>query len=494
MRHVFSRPISLLLVASCLLPLVGCGDDSQTGGAGGGGGGDEGGGGASSTTARYVSGTRLKVSVSRAGDAEQFAYITDTTLGVTCEPFDDGSETRCFPSSASAIQYQDAACTEPVLVHFTPTCGESTVPAYTTEYSYEPNGCGASAAQALAVGEEVASPPSELFLKDPTGCLSVGPPGTEVTLYELSPVDPSELVTLEQVFEPRGDELEAVYYESADGFRVIQSAARDTARERECRATLIEGQSVCAPPAAYGYAPSFADPACTDENAAGAFNYQTSCGKPDFAYVDLAPPGSCSSDLALFAAGEDVAEAYVDLGGGCSPLGSEGYDTALLGAAVPSSELPSVEQVDEGTGAVRARGFHAAGAPLDLNTQWVTEQGIPCYPYPFPDGVVRCGPPTLGYVPAVGGRFADDACSQPVVLLPNNCLSDSLEHAVVAGDGPCGGLEPHALGPAHDGPVYIEGGAGGCVMEAAQPDFVARIVGEASPYSDFVEISVEQLD
>ncbi|MBL8741190.1 MAG: hypothetical protein JNK04_08855, partial [Myxococcales bacterium] len=106
----------LALAAS---PLAACGDDTAAGGGGGGVGGEGGGASADPLEMRWTSGSRLKIKVQRAGDAEQFAGVHDVELDAPCVilPAGDGS-LRCVPSGQARVVYTDPDCTDAVATYY----------------------------------------------------------------------------------------------------------------------------------------------------------------------------------------------------------------------------------------------------------------------------------------------------------------------------------------------------------------------------------------
>ncbi len=478
--------------------LLACGDDTASGGAGGsGGGGGEGGG--SVTSQRYQSGSRLKVVVSRSGDAEQFSHVIDSELAdVRCEPLiaEDGA-IRCVPYGNGEVFYLDAACTQPVMVHFPNTCADGGPTSYVSAYEYAQEGCGVSlTARSYRAGSAITSPPATVFQKDPTSCYETTVGGE---LYELEELGADELVALDEVTEPRGDDLELRFYESDDGFRLMQSAPRDVARNVECYPGELGSATVCVPSAPSGKKPAYSDDTCTTEVASGAVSYESGCSKPTLSYVSEPDSADmCTSTSHVFEVGADSAEAYGLFGPeNCSLLGGVDTEYALLGAQIPDDDFPAVEQVDEGTGPIRLRTHYAAGGPITPYGQWVTDGGAPCYPYAFADGEVRCGPPTRAFVPPPEGTryFADDACTELLVEIYDDPCFDvsALGFAVVAGGGQCGGFDVRVLGEAHSGAIFTQSGGPACFPATATDSAAYHRVGEPAPLDQFGLITTETL-
>lgn len=485
--------------------LLGCGDDTGTGGAGATGGagsgagatgagdvGGAGGAGGGASTSSMQSGTRLKVKVQRAGDADTYWSLYDAELATECSPqtgFD--AKLRCYPSGNGYVGYMDAACTQPVASAYVGPCSPD-LPAYATETVYSTGGaCSSSySTRAYAVGAEVATMSPFYALVDGV-CTDQG---LVEVLYAATPVDDASLVEISEVDEPRGADLAARLWTSADGMRLAQFSARDVGRSAECLPLRLSDQERCAPAgAAYVSAPAFADAACSSELTNGIALGTLGCPTPTVATrYETTPQTACESQVAVFEVGAPLADAFRPDENGCNSLAG-GSSLFEVGAQVPDASFPGLDRVALGAGSVKAVHHQVGGEDVVSPSQFVLADGSPCFPYAFPDGVRRCGPPTIAFVPPeLGARFyADASCTQLIVGLYDSCPTpDSVDYAVLAVDTPgCGALEPHVLGAEHPGDIFIKMGAGACAAAPRDPLQVYRAVGAVAPTTDFVEVT-----
>ncbi len=486
------------LLATILLPglcfLTACGDD---GGTGAGGAGASGGGGAGGGAAipRYVSGTRLKIRVQKAGDAEQYWEMYDSELGAACGPGlgTDGA-LRCMPSGyVGQVLYTDASCTQPVLQRSDIVCElDPAYGKYVTEARYDA-GCGVSSVmlRAFQVGADLTSPPATVYADDGVTCVAI--PGLAGEFAELAEVAPEAFAAFETVTEPRGDDLSVIYLQSADGARLIGDSPTDVARGLPCGPSPAGDGFVCLPGVTTGAKPAYSDETCSTEVAAGALAYDPACAKPTLA---TAPSSDvCSAERYLYQVGADTAESFTLYGENCGSLGAPGYAYAELGAEIPLSELPALEEVVEGTGPARVRTYRVDGAPATRAGIWISESGERCYPYLFPDGTTRCGPPTIAYAPANGGFFADAACTQRLVqTYEQPCDPGPPAYATVASAEACGGISPHFLGALHTGQLYYGDQVSGCSSSGSDPAATYYLVGDPAPVETFAAVEIVTLE
>jgi len=383
-----------------------------------------------------------------------------------------------------------------VMVHAPSACGDEGPASYISRYDYGQDACVFSlTTSTYRAGQGIASPPATIYVRDAESCYETTVTGD---FFELEEVSADELALIDETVEPRGDGLEVSFFESEDGFRLMRSALRDTVHEVACYPGALGDSRVCVPSVPSGWRPAFSDELCTTELSSGAVAYGQGCDKPTLAYVnEPAPPELCEYTAHIFQVGADTGPAYALFGPqSCGPLGEVDAEHALLGAQVPDSDFPALEQIDEGSGTVRLRADYAAGAPVTPYGQWVTESGAQCFAYAFSDGVTRCGPPTRAYVPPPeqARYFADAACTELLAeIYDDPCLDiATLEWAVVA-EGGCGGLAPHALGAQHSGAIFAQGGGTPCAPATPADAAVYFLVGAEASFDQFGAITTETL-
>lgn len=505
------RLSTLAWISTMGLSAAACGDGTSSGaggtnagGAGGAGaatatGGSGAGGAATNASPRYASGSRLKARVVRAGDAEAFREIFDDQLQLVCEPqLDPDGVLRCMPSdNVQAVVFRDAACSDAIVADaaLPPGCPGDPTPTYATAITVDASGCEpVFTARVYEVGAQLASPPATLYLRDGDSCVEIG--GTLEVFHELTKVPTSLFVPMEAVTEPRGPELTVTYLRSDDGFRLIEKLPIDSARGEHCLPLTLGTTLGCAPLRSFGITPAYSDMGCSVELGGGVVSYPTTCTKPDAVIASAAvPQDQCQPELHVYEVSADVPPAFVSYDGFCGPAGPPDASYAELSAQIPDDALPAFEYVDEGTGPIRFRTEYAGGAPITRNGEWYSSIGVPCSPYPFDDGITRCGPLPIARVDGEFRFYADAVCSQLLTQIPNDvCLPPgaSIEYAVVEGAEACAGSQPHLLGAAHTGPVYFQD-AVGCTEVPADPAVTYHLVGAAAPNSDFVEMTLVTL-
>lgn len=480
---------------------IGCGDDAGTGASGGGGAGsgaeaaggsggsDTGGaGGGTSESSTMKSGARLKIEVLRTGDADTFSTFFDAELATTCTPLKSlDDRLRCYPSRSAFVGYLDAACTQPVAYTQSSSCNPE-VPAFAVEsVPTHDDPCNPTYGQrALEVGDPL--PPATVYALSGSDCVEQG---VSDEIYEATPFDDEGLVEMDEVEESRGPDLAARLWTSGDGMRMVQFFARDVAGMRQCMPARFADRDRCRPiVAATVIAPAYSDGACSDEIPSGVATSFESCPTPAIAVrYDTSP--ECLSSVSFFDVGAELPAAYrVGDSATCQSLGGALHDA---GAQIPDEMFPSLDRLAVGTGAVKAIHYQVEGVDVVAPEQHELADGAPCYPYPFEDGVVRCGPPTFAYVPASGGQrlYADAACTQIVVGIREGCPApESMDYAVVGSElEGCATQQPHTLGAVHDGALYSKLGSNPCVGYSRAPSYVYRLVGEAAPNGEFMEVT-----
>lgn len=471
---------------------VGCGDDSTGPGGGGGGGG---GPNADPLESRYTSGSRLKIQVQRAGDAEIFNTVIDSQLDSPCfiEPASDDS-LRCVPSAAASVAYRDATCTDPVVTYYPSPCGDDGPGAYAARYELL-EGCAGYRSHVYAIGEEISPTPTTLYQLDGGNCYDMG---ASPRAFEVGDeLDVDAMVAIELVEAPRGDALTVQYFHSEDGFYLIGNPIHDVARDTDCHPQMIGSKNACAPFGDYVSTGYFSDAGCTTEGVIGGSS--TGCEQSSYA-VGTESPDGCETEYHVYEVGEALTAVYVDDGvGGCAELPGAFPNPHAIGAQVPDDDLPAVELATEGEGEVRVQAYQAAGLPIVAYGNFVTSDGELCFGYAIDGDTVRCAPPTVAYVSVEPNRFYSDAgCTDIVVqIYAGECEAPEPTAVVVASgvQGECTGTEGiYEVGASYTGTVYSHDVVSdACVEYPASDQYVYRQIGERIPNDSFVPVTIETL-
>jgi hypothetical protein len=230
----------------------------------------------------------------------------------------------------------------------------------------------------------------------------------------------------------------------------------------------------------------FSDPDCTE---ALAEHHGGACGiLPQFAVHYGAEFLECEGSAAdVYEIGDLLTDPqrHIDSADGCSAASftsERSYDTI----PVPHTTFLPVETAQRGEGRLRQEVRENADGQIlrashdYFDTEWDTH----CVPRRTEDGVWRCLP--HGLEPS---RFADDACTQPLIRDTDPCrdpviaMYSETPHACETR------YTAHALGATHEGPGYIALSEEDCVAaEADEEDAVYRLVGEALDPSEFVAL------
>jgi len=477
------------LACSCLtLALsfwgLGCGDDA---GAGGEGADDD------PLRLQFVSGSRLKIRVLQAGDAQRFNGVIDSELDSACYPAEaeDGS-LRCVPSGVARILYADAACTHGVATYYDGGCVDEGPGKYATRSLSSDDVCQpGTRTRVFEIGAELATPPTATFDKDYEGnCYETG--SVTTPMFELvAELAPEAMAPLEIVQAPRGEALTMPYYRGDDGFHLVGDYPHDIAHEIDCNPRQLGAVFACAPVGISGSFDNFSDAACTTAGVLGGL--PSGCEPPNIA-VATRIDDECSYEDHVYERGEALPAFYVEEGGNCVEGTNPSTIPYAVGAELPDSDFAAVELVVQGEGPVRLSVASVADAPISRFGYFVTSDGVVCYPFAFADGTVRCGPSTPDYVPAFGRFFSDSACSEILVSVGQNvCGEAAPELALVATGTPnsCVTWAVYAMGATHTGMVFVDDEVEGCIEIA--PDGPVNALGERIPDEEFVEITIETL-
>ncbi len=438
----------------------------------------------------FTVGTRLTPRFLDGGDGARVLFdFFDQELGTPCRfsPTTEGTY-RCVPSSP-------ATCS--VGPEF--TCGQA---AFSTGLDLD--ACGKRVATGVAQAPPGSPSPKPLHEFLVLTCVGSG----------IGPVADNLALPLESFV---GARLESV--DLAPGLAVHRLVANDGASVsfgfardgQPCTPTRFGGALRCLDASLaslthpYASVDLFVGPACTGDRAAFC---PVSCSAPrarlavvpadvdacpdEATYFEVAEDAPQVSELAQTGECFDVDEAYF----------AEYGRFARLGAEVPSSALPTLEQREiVGTGRLRVRavvgGGAAIGTPLAVVRSedlpfFDTELQTPCSAQLGSDGQLRCLPIAAPWA------YGDDQCTQVILgKAPDPCGGAEQSRFLPRNDGPreCGsGFAPTEVlerGEPYLGPVYGLGGNGACTTRPGS-DGEWFLPGAIHPLSDFVVVSLTE--
>ncbi|MBX3214030.1 MAG: hypothetical protein KF850_18490 [Labilithrix sp.] len=457
MRLIVSFGVASVLVLGAL---VACSSGEEGGAAppgadadaGGGGGGDaaasdapsgEGGPGAGDVRF-FESGTRVKVQSFRVDEGEYFRTFIDTDLGEPCtlRAIGDGSTAVCLPATAS-IAYSDPSCTTLV-----------------GKVSGEPAGyaIGPTETDACGIAKDITLYPigaaidtALIYVRDGADCLEqLADGGTVRALGAPLTVASGGIATFVAKREPASSALERVRWVSSDGAAVVVSSPYvDVGAQRECSATDVgapgaTGRRRCVPakqaihmgPALPGTGGPFTDGTCATPAARTAL--APACAAPDIVLRrrTVVPAVGCAeSYFTLAEVGSQITGTYSGSPGNCTTFTPPRTTMWSLGAEIPITTFPEIEDVLVGVGRVRAKIARSNGSTLSQVGAFDTAADALCSPTKIGDEWFCTS--TFDPSPWCGFDYADSACTTPI-LLRNAC--DVRPQAVVLGTDQGGGF------------------------------------------------------
>lgn len=441
--------------------------------------------------AAFESGSRLKVKVYRAGDAEQFLAFRDSLNNELCDTATaaDGA-LRCLPGGgANEVQYTDPGCANPVVaLPISSPCGTPVGGSFAAMSERTPDACAPARRRIFALGAAIATPGQTFTRAGTSTCSPVfNPPGRSYVALGAE-VPPSSFVKMKQAEEARGPGLVAVYLVGEDGSRLLKSA-RDLKHDVACSPMKTASGYRCVPdgPVTSGY--TFVDRDCTTEGAA----FFSDCGDARFGRRAARDAANVCSDsvTSIYTLGpRQTAGSQSDGAGKCRP---STLAIATLGAQVPDQEFPSLERVVVGEGAVRNVEWRSDGAVVARDPQFQTASGHLCLAQKLADGKSHCAPPTLLYLavpPSPSDVFADAACTQRVAFT-SEC--EPPEFIVMSQAETCAGEREFQRGASVTGGLYKLDGSKACVAATAEANQSYFLVGPEVLATTFTEVVTVEL-
>lgn len=380
------------------------------------------------TIVEPLGGTRIAAQYARTSDgARVFHRLFDKQLGVPCElvRLEDG-RFRCLPMPVAYVGYQfeDEACTTPVITHQWCTPAVAIVPV-----------AGApcpSRYEVRAIGAETEA--SALYQQVPgAACVTSGLlPGTKV--YEVGATMPaSSFVGYEDETVSLGDGVGIRIPRGEDGSRIAFWHFLDEKRAKGCTIATATDDTVRCMPAGQYVADFFSDSACTKR--AG---YQLGCNEYGFERDEnvIEAPATCSAAKRPFYVGGQPLDGMNPLFAGSTSECVQSLDNSngarAAGTEISPAPFPLLGSV-AGGGSRITEMFAAAGN--HLVRRWLIRDaalGVPCRFARAVDGKLRCLPTGAN----IGGWFTDANCTQPVVYV------DGCEPAKYARGYAASGCEP----------------------------------------------------
>jgi len=438
-------------------------------------------------------GTRLKAVVAEATDGTRHMFHwQDTRLDVPCTfqrvgPEEASGGLRCIPSGEAVVAVQklvfgDAGCTSPMaVVMMNPGGPACTPPRFAWKGSTgtvcEPN------PSFYRLGERVAS--RALFEREGGECRAVE---TRTALHfpDVFRVDPlalSELAGASLRAGPAKEGVAPVELVAEDGARAYVGL-RDAAGGFDCTVAGTTAGLRCIPVQSDGalVGPIFADARCSQPAGMGL-----TCpigDRPSVRFAFEYGFADGRSLMRVYRGGARLTVGYTKVGTECQPQMTWGGAYALGEEVAPSSFVTgSLETVMRPSGLIEE--VESAGGwsrPKPDTLKLPGPVGTRCVFAETSDGIMRCLPPAR----LSGGYFADDRCSQPLVL-------DYGDEATVLDRGCPRRGTVFARGQRHLGDVY-QIGAAGCERTFKQTadinKFEYHTIGPELPPERFVAMPV----
>lgn len=398
------------------------------------------------------SGTRLKLQYNDFSGVRTLNGVFDHDRNETCTPHlaDDGKE-YCIPVLHGTVVYADAGCTQPLGRNTDAPCGISSYYRLTNSAS-----CDGALHKVFSRG--TAAPPAQYYRGSPESC--AGPfdarPGELATLGAEVPF--SAFVQLTRVTTDHHNQLEAQYYETADGAR-IEPTLFDSQRHVVCDLGAGDdpAKAVCNPVERAISFNSFASADCTGPVAPSA----ASCPGPAYIEVfDVTCPLFLVSRVHAAGALIHPDTVYASAGSGvCGPTGLlSGFDYYPAGPDLTPS-LPQLTRAVDAVPGARLQPIRSSDgrARVLLGTMYDTTLNTDCVPTRLDDGTTRCLP-ISSFPPAID--FTDSDCKTPiaVVNVPPTCgVIPMTPFAIFERDPEDSCADPHEvrrLGEVYTGPLF----------------------------------------
>ena len=368
-------------------------------------------------------------------------------------------------SDSGFLLFLDEACTQPAILR-TGTCGGE-LPPYISSYVREEAGCGATGHYETyrAVGEEVEV--EQLYRLDPAdGCEPAG--DGSVRPAEAVPLDVFVEGELSQ--EPLDAALARTVESFVDGaFRA--AGGHDVERDAYCQRLdpgPVDDGDWCVPyyelrPDSYQY---WEDDSCGSPVVTASVCAEGSTTLIlDRLYGECGVTGVELHERGTFFEGP----LYETFGQNSDCFPQPSTYAFTFGPTVAYDTFPALEPRDfEGDGVLwrtstRSGSVIAVGYPQ----RFFDPDGVRCYPTAVDDTSARCVPEGAVRVDRLALRYADDACTMPLVPIGSGDLACGTSPlAIEYGTEDCstGPVGAYAIGAPHVGPVYELGDADACVV------------------------------
>lgn len=350
----------------------------------------------------YQSGTRLRVSWIDFGGSLTTPRIHDNVRNEACakQRWADGKD-YCTPAFATALLFEDAQCTRPLVM------ATATAPTYVA--LPVATACGAREVDHLY---RLGPPTQRTTYYQHIGlrCDGSSTRGLDVRVVATE-VTTADLVELVTEVEPTSARLAATWLTSADGLR-IDDGLRDTNLDVTC---VFDAREVgattarCLPPHPWKAGTIYSDDTCTS----AATTDVTRCST-NLAVLRTTQPAACVLEPSrIFAVGgpTPLGYTYEIRPHGCA-VHSTRYPERVLGAEQDAADVPRVIASSSSRIApvVHRVGTHERHSDRLFDTAMATECTVTSA-----NGEIRCLPPLLGRVR--WEVYSDAACTRAVKLL-----------------------------------------------------------------------------
>lgn len=442
----------------------------------------------------FAGGTRLRPIVVDAGDGAQLLVgWDDEDVGIECSYAHDETWTiRCLPSETTTLSFTDSGCREPVIRWSGCTDPGSYVSVGAAQGCVGP----IRSRQPYAVGDEVS--PKALFRLDEDGaCVAGDPPYEGERIYEAAVVDSATFVDAAVAEYPLGEGLGVVVAQPSDGShqRLVGSLVAPSFDDagRHCIARELEDTTVCIPNTlSWDYGLFFGDDSC---GAGARVSYNVSspeCGDASVALVF--EQGECGYGVPTIhgVSGEvDASSVHQTNGKMCEQAPSGGVQRFWTPTEpLEPGALPVLAEVGLGTGTTLANYYASTEGDVVMPSFgfYDTQRREECSEHATAEGT-RCLPRMEAVQDT--GYWGDAACSETALVnvAVGPCASEAANFVARWSDAlnacdPGAVLEVYAMGPVHDGAVYI-GSEGDCVPAELGPEQGVHELGAMLDLTDF---------
>lgn len=435
---------------------------------------DDTGGPTAGVEAPFTDGARLTAIRDEAdGEAAILVGWWDAERQITCRPtMDVDFSLRCLPDHTVAPVYLDEACTEPATE--VPVCDE--LPDYVL--GGLPDRCvGPTRGEPYAVGDLVEV--TEIYLPGSCDKISLG----EQTAYRrLTRVAGDQFVAYTERHVAADGGLGVRVLDGGDGSSQIYDLV-STGPDQVCHAVVLgedAAQYCLHGEITYDYGAYHADAACETGGVAYGIG-AAECDPPTHALVYEIQAGECPSFVGtLHAVGSATTDVYRGTPDACSPAG-DSVSYYEVGDAV-ANDLPPLRIEPVGAGRMRALQYvtpSGQGLVTPVRSWYDATLDVTCSEYATQSHGRRCLP-EVDVVTEGSGRFADAACTVPLVQVYDGpCATGAVpplyasRPASECSDAPI--RDVRAVGERYEGTVYLDNGVSCTVNEP--PDYVYYSVG-----------------